>query len=112
VLPILTERGIACIGMKSMAGGHLQKSGAATPEEALRYAWSQPVAAVVSGKDSLDVLRANVRSARAFKPMSDEQQAALLERTREAGRLGRFEWFKVSRAHDGREGRLMHGIPA
>src|SRR3954464_8581759 len=65
VLPELLRRGIAPIGMKSMSGeGQPGKKRAGSPEEALRYAMSLPVATTVSGVDSLRVLRQNIAIAR------------------------------------------------
>src|ERR1700729_81131 len=52
VLPELTRRGIAAIGMKSLSGGgYPVRAGVVTATEALRYALSLPVATVVSGID-------------------------------------------------------------
>ena len=49
VLPEARKQGIAVLGMKSMGGsGEIIIHGAATPEEALRYAMSLPVAATIS----------------------------------------------------------------
>ena len=63
VLPEARKQGIAVLGMKSMGGsGEIIIHGAATPEEALRYAMSLPVAATISGVDSMDVLQQNLGS--------------------------------------------------
>src|SRR5262249_55029550 len=75
VLPEVIKRGMAPIGMKSLGGTGLPVlKGAATPEEALGYALSLPVATTVSGIDSLVVLRQNLRSARQ-KPMTPRASA-------------------------------------
>jgi len=61
VLPELNKRGIAAIGMKSLSGtGDAVKKGVVTPQEAIRYVMSLPIAALVSGIDSLQVLRQNL----------------------------------------------------
>ena len=67
VLPELNKRGIAAIGMKSLSGnGEAIKKGVVTPQEALGYSMSLPVATIVSGIDSLAVLRQNLAIARGF----------------------------------------------
>ncbi|HKG93271.1 MAG TPA: aldo/keto reductase, partial [Gemmatimonadaceae bacterium] len=54
VLPELVRRGIAPIGMKSMGGdGAAVKKKVVSPQDALRYAMSLPVATTVSGIDSM-----------------------------------------------------------
>ena len=71
VLPELVRRGIAPIGMKSFGGeANMIKKKVVTPQEALRYAMSLPVAGTISGIDSRRVLRQNLEIARDFKPMA------------------------------------------
>lgn len=112
VLPELLRRGIAPLGMKSMGGeGDPVKKRAVTAEEALRYAMSLPVAATVSGIDSLRVLRQNLRIARGFTPMSPAEMQALRTRVFEAASDGRFEPYKTTAKHEGDEGRKQHGFP-
>src|SRR5262249_2815738 len=58
VLPEVRRRGMAALGMKSLGGnGQPVIKGVVTVDEALRYAMSLPVAATISGIDSLTVLR-------------------------------------------------------
>jgi hypothetical protein len=48
---------MAALGMKSLGGsGEMVVYGGATVEEALRYAMSLPVATIISGIDSMDIL--------------------------------------------------------
>lgn len=109
IVPLCQQQGVAVIGMKSLAGGHLLKSGAdVTPAEALRYAMTQPVSTLVSGMTSLDQLEQNLAVARAFTPMSDAEQANLLRRTAAAAAKGEFELFKTTRVYDANEGRVAH----
>ena len=113
VLPELERRGIAAIGMKSLGGeGSMVKAGAVTAEEALRYAMSLPVATVVSGMESLDVLRQNLGVAHGFTPMSDDEMRRLRERCAEMAGDGRFEHFKTTLKFEGPIGRAQHGFPA
>ncbi len=111
ILPLCQQQGVAVIGMKSNAGGYLEKSGAGiTPEEGLRYAMSLPVATVVSGMPSLEILRKNLAVAAAYEPFSDEELVALLNRSAPVP-AGEFELFKSSRYYEGKEGRLAHNYP-
>jgi len=112
VLPELDRRGIAAIGMKSLGGeGNMVKAGVVTAEEALRYAMSLPVATVVSGMESLDVLRQNLNVARGFTPMNDYEMRQLRERCAAMAGDGRFEHFKTTAKFDGPIGREQHGFP-
>ena len=112
ILPMCIERGIGVIGMKSNAGGHLQRTGAGiSPEEGLRYALGLPVSVVVSGMDSLEILRKNMAVADDFAPYGDDELDDLLERARLRADGGEFEPFKTSHAYDGAEGRKDHDYP-
>jgi len=112
VLPELERRGIAAIGMKSLGGeANMVKAGVVTAEEALRYAMSLPVATVVSGMESLDVLRQNLGVARGFTPMSDDEMQRLRERCAQLAGDGRFEHYKTTARYEGPVGREQHGFP-
>lgn len=112
VLPELERRGIAAIGMKSLGGeGTMVKAGAVTAEEALRYAMSLPIATLVSGMESLDVLRQNLGVAQGFTPMSEDEMRRLRERCAALAGDGRFELFKTTAKHEGPIGREQHGFP-
>ncbi len=112
VLPELERRGIAAIGMKSLGGeANMVKAGAVTAEEALRYAMSLPVASVVSGMESLNVLRQNLGVARGFTPMSADEMQRLRDRCAVLARDGRFEHYKTTARYEGPVGREQHGFP-
>ena len=112
ILPMCLEQGIGVLGMKSNAGGHVQRSGSdITPEEGLRYALGLPVSVVISGMDSLEILRKNMVVADGFTPFDAEEHDALLERARRFAEGGEFEPFKSSHAYDGSEGRKVHDYP-
>ncbi len=70
VLPELTRRGIAPLGMKSFGGsGEMLRKGAVTPVAALSYAMSLPVAVTISGVDTPEVLERHLEIARGFQPL-------------------------------------------
>ncbi|MEW6543114.1 MAG: aldo/keto reductase [Nitrospirota bacterium] len=111
VLPILNQRRIAPLAMKTLSGnGEPIKQRIVTVEEALRYVLSLPVASIVSGIDSREVLRQNLAIARRFTPMSAQEMAALRTRVARYAADGRFELFKSSRNYDGRIGREQHNL--
>ena len=112
VLPEVNRRNIAALGMKSMTGeGGPVKKRLVRPAEALSYAMSLPVAATISGIDSLKVLQQNLRVARDFKPLSASEMQELRMRCAEAAADGRFELYKTSKSFDGPPGRKQHGFP-
>jgi len=112
ILPLCQEQGIAVLGMKSNAGGHLQKvQMSITPEESLRYAMSLPVATVISGMDSLEVFRKNLKVAQEFMPLSADERAELLARSEALAGDDASEPFKSSRDFDAKLGRIANGYP-
>jgi aryl-alcohol dehydrogenase-like predicted oxidoreductase len=112
VLPELNRRGIAALGMKPLNGhGEAIRNGAITAEEALRYAMSLPVTTTITGMETPDVLRQNLRVAQNFRPMSAEEMRALENRLKSVAADGRFELYKVSLKFDNPEARIAHGFP-
>ena len=109
VLPVLVKRGIAALAMKSRASGAILSAGVATPEECWRYVAALPVSTIVSGMDSLSVMRKNLELTR-LKPMSEDERRAIRERTREVARSGELEKFKTTLAFDGPVGRKLYGV--
>ena len=100
VLPVLLQQGTGVIGMKAIGFSFFLMSCTATPIECLHYAMNLPVSVVVTGCDSMPILRQALEAARSFRPMTEEQVSALLARTEEAGSRGRFELFKTTRLFD------------
>ncbi len=112
VLPELNRRGIAAIGMKSLGGDARSVTArVVSPQEAIRYTLTLPIATLVSGIDTLRILRQNLAIAQGFRPMTPRQRQMLLKRVAPAARDGRFELYKISAAFDGNESRRQHGLP-
>jgi aryl-alcohol dehydrogenase-like predicted oxidoreductase len=101
VVPELVKEKIAVLGMKSMANGVLLNSKTVTPIECLHYAMNLPTSAVIAGLDSMPILEQALEAVRTFKPLSDDELAKLLEKTKKAGSDGAFEPFKTSSIFDG-----------
>jgi aryl-alcohol dehydrogenase-like predicted oxidoreductase len=112
VLPEVNRRGMAALGMKTFNGdGRAVKAGVVSPEEALRYAMSLPVAVTITGIDSIEVLKQNLGIATDFVPCSPEEMRTLRMRVKADADDGRYELYKSSMHYDGRIGREQHGFP-
>ena len=101
VLPVLVQRGIGVLGMKSMGDGNLLRSGVVTPIECLRYALSLPTSVVITGMESLELLDQALEAMRTFRPLTRDEREALLARTEAVAATGDFEPFKTTALFDG-----------
>jgi len=101
VLPVLTENGIAVLGMKPMGDHIILESKTVTPIECLYYSMNLPTSVVITGCDSMEILQQALHAARSFQPMNSSQVAALLAKTAKAAETGRFELYKTSHQFDG-----------
>jgi predicted aldo/keto reductase-like oxidoreductase len=111
VLPVLNQRGIAPIGMKSLGGrGNIVQGTGIAVEDALRYVLSLPIATLVTGIDSEKVLDQNLKIAREFAPMSPDEIAALEAKVKPLAGDGRLELFKSTQMFDGVAHRRQHGF--
>jgi len=82
VLPLARERNMGVIGMKVYLRGFASRLPWYTSMEPfLRFALSQPVTNVVIGCDDIAQLEQNVKFAASFKPMTPEEQQALIRDT-------------------------------
>jgi len=100
IIPILVERKIGVIGMKSLAGGNLMRTGTLKAEECLRYSMSLPVSTVVVGMESLPLLKKYMQVAAAFQEMTETEKTELLQRSKPFGMNGEYEPFKTTRRYD------------
>jgi predicted aldo/keto reductase-like oxidoreductase len=101
VLPVLVREGIGVLGMKSMGDGFILRSSVVSPIECLHYALNLPTSTVITGIDSLKILDQALEAVRTFRPMTDPEKAALLQRTAQVASQGRFEPFKTGNGFDG-----------
>jgi predicted aldo/keto reductase-like oxidoreductase len=95
ILPILKKRGIGAIGMKSLAGGELLKTGIYA-QDAIRYALSLPIDSLVSGMDSTELLAKNLETARNWAPLSDKEKEKLLAQAAPFAADGHLEQYKTA----------------
>jgi aryl-alcohol dehydrogenase-like predicted oxidoreductase len=100
VLPVLVQKDIGVLGMKSLGDGAILKSKTVTAIEALHYAMNLPTSVVITGCDSMGVLDQAIQAAVTFEPMRPAQVSALLDKTKVAAKGGRYELFKTTDKHD------------
>jgi aryl-alcohol dehydrogenase-like predicted oxidoreductase len=101
VLPDLVKEGTGVLGMKPMGDQFILGSGTVTPVECLHYALTLPVSVVITGCDSMKVLRQALDAARRFHPLEDDTMNALRGKTFLAAQRGTFERYKTTTLHDG-----------
>jgi predicted aldo/keto reductase-like oxidoreductase len=101
VLPVLVKEGIGVLGMKSMGDSLILKSKTVTPVECLHYAMTLPASTVITGIDSLEILKQDLEAVKTFRPLTEKQVADLLARTAKPASAGRFEGFKTTNGFDG-----------
>lgn len=100
VLPALLKHKIGVLGMKPMGGGLILKSSEATPVECLQYAMSLPASVVITGCESLAILKQALNTAHGFRQMSEERISSLLIKTANTARTGQYERYKTSHDFD------------
>ena len=89
------------LGMKPMANGIILKSNTVTAIECLHYALNLPTSVVITGCENMQNLDQAFEAARSFKPMTEAQVIAILDKTRAAAQHGEYEPFKISTMFDG-----------
>jgi uncharacterized protein len=101
VMPVAIKQGIGVLAMKTFGDHFILTSNTVQPIEALHYGLTQPVSVVITGIDSTRILDQALEAVHTFKPLSDAQVKAILDRTAVAASEGKFELFKTSSHFDG-----------
>ncbi len=110
-LPVLQERGIGVIGMKSLGGrGQIVREVGLTAEQCRGYALSLPISTLVCGIQSDADLQQDLAIARDFEPFSAAQMQALEAQVYDEATDGRHEWFKSMQTFDSQLHRAQHGF--
>jgi aryl-alcohol dehydrogenase-like predicted oxidoreductase len=95
VLPVVIEQGIAPLAIKSLLGNaRAVREGVVRASDAIRYVLSLPVATVVTGVDTVEFLRENIRTAAEFVPMDAEEMLAFERQCAPHAADGKWEWYK------------------
>ena len=101
VVPVCVKHGIGVLGMKPLADGAIPRNNVLPAIDCLHYAMNLPTSVVINGCDTLERLNQGLEAVRTFKPMSEGQVAALLEKTAKVAAKGGLEPFKTSHTYDG-----------
>ncbi|RJP23113.1 MAG: aldo/keto reductase [Candidatus Omnitrophota bacterium] len=108
VLPILLQREMGVIAIKSLAAGGFFggttwfQSGSRpkicpdlmTVEEAIHFSWSMPISVLVTGPNNPDMLREKIDFAKSFTPMNVEQQEYLIDKAAHLTPRAGVEFYK------------------
>jgi predicted aldo/keto reductase-like oxidoreductase len=101
VVPVLVREKIGILGMKAFGDPYILNSKTVEPLDCLHYCLNLPVSVQITGIDSMQILDQAFEAAKTFKPMSQQQVAALREKTRQAAAVGKFELYKTTNHYDG-----------
>ncbi len=101
VVPVAVKEEIGILGMKPLGSNFIVQTKAITAPECLHYAMNLPTSVVITGIDSEDVLKQALRAAYEFKPLTNEQVAALLSKTAQLAKNGQLEKYKSTHYFDG-----------
>jgi uncharacterized protein len=111
VLPELQRRNIAALAMKTLADGRFfsikrvtervlwQTEQPLVPNrlgiaEALHYAWSLPIAVLITGAETAPMLQEKIELAKTFTGMTAAERTRLVASVADAAGDGRIEYFK------------------
>lgn len=101
VLPVLVKKEIGVLGMKPLGDHFILATNTASAVECLHYAMNLPTSVVITGCDSIEILEQALGAARTFQPMKAGEVEALLAKTAQAGKDGKYELYKTSHHFDG-----------
>ncbi len=90
LVPVARERGAGVLAMKVLAEGAL----AGHVDEAIRFALSRPIDVAILGARSPAEIEAAVRAAEAHRPLTADEERALVETAREVAAGDRMWWRK------------------
>jgi len=98
VLPVCNERNIGVLGMKSLGAqdGRIPRETGISAEICRRYALSLPISSLVCGVQTKEELRQDIKIARDFKPMKEDEVKEVLAKSELKGLDGEIETYKVT----------------
>ncbi|HEX3569968.1 MAG TPA: aldo/keto reductase [Acidobacteriaceae bacterium] len=101
VIPVANAKGIGVLSMKTFAFGALIEANVANPIDMLHYSMTLPISVVITGMPTMPRLQQALTAAKTFKPMTQDQIAALLSKSKDLAADGHLEKFKTSETFDG-----------
>jgi predicted aldo/keto reductase-like oxidoreductase len=105
VLPMLVEQEIGILGMKALGSGVFLQSAPLlkrqiTPTECLQYAMNLQTSVVITGCDTVGILKQGIDAAFRFKPKDSGWVKSILDKTATAA-SGAWEKYKSMETFDG-----------
>lgn len=100
VVPEAIRQHTAVLGMKSFGNGVILKSNAVQPLDCLHYSLNVPVSVLITGIDSKMLLDQAFAVVKSFQPMDETALAALIGKTEQVAKDGKFELFKTTSHFD------------
>lgn len=108
VLPLLVERGIAPLAMKTLADGRFfpkknqHKWTTDDPviparmrvSDAIHFAWSLPVSVLITGAENVEFLQEKIDLAHQFQALTASERQQLVEKLADLEDPGRVEYYK------------------
>lgn len=104
VLPKVVERGISPLAMKTLAFGNFFKIERNNTEtiiphrisvaEAIHFVWSLPVTCLITGADSVELIKEKIAFAKSFKAMEEDKRMALTAKITDFAGT-EVEWYKA-----------------
>ena len=97
VLPVCQQRNIGVLGMKSLGAqdARISKETKVNVDVCRRYVLSLPVSSLVIGIQNRKELHSDIKMARSFKPLTEEEVSQLVKDTEVFGRDGHIEAYKT-----------------
>jgi hypothetical protein len=83
-----------------MGSGVILKSRAVTPIECLHYSLNLPTSVVITGIDSMKILKQAFEAARTFERLTKQQVEKLRAKSAKAAANGDYELFKTTSIFD------------
>ncbi len=100
VVPEARKRQIGVLGMKCFGDAIILKSGVVQPMDCLNYSLNVPVSVLITGINSSMLLNQAFEAVKNFKPMDEAGVAALISKTEEVAKAGKYELFKTTSHFD------------
>jgi aryl-alcohol dehydrogenase-like predicted oxidoreductase len=100
VIPVAQAHDMGILGMKTFGDANLLETGLVDPIDMLHYGMNLPTSVVITGIDKPEILDQAIKAATTFKPLSDAEVKAILDKTADAARDGKLERYKTSHFFD------------
>ena len=96
VLPLVNQKNMAALGMKSLVGGFDRISSRINVSAQLcrHYSLSLPISTLICGNQSLEEMRSDIAIARDFKPLTEDKINELLDLAESTAKTGVSEMYK------------------